>query len=536
MNAKIMKKTVTLISPNIVTQKGDFFGSGIPYMPFTAAYAAAMLQKSGYFVQVIDAFGEAPTKVTEQQGHFIQGLTPEEVVQKINSYSSHIVISAERVISHDALIAIIDAAKKKYPKIPIIILENTQAVSAYALREIYPEFFAQGASAIITGEPEERIVEYLEKEPKKIDGIIINEKNNHVHINEKTANITDPSKLPFPAWELFPLENYWKLGYAHAPLTGKKYLPLLTSRGCTFQCGFCVIPFTNQRKWRPRSAKNVVDEIEYMANKFEVMEFHLEDLNPTIDKRRIQEISTEILKRNLNITWKIGSGTKIETVDRETLTIMAKSGCTFLSFSPESGSLKVLKKMNKPFNHELALDLVRHMNALHITTQACFVLGYPGETEQDRQLTYEYCKKLAQADCDEIALFVMAPVPGAGTYREYKTKIEQSNKKVSLQEMSFSPRWREDYAVYKKFRLRTYAGFMLYKMLYHPSKILRQAWNIVTGAFQTKMEMTLYRIAKVYWFNIKRKKNMLVLVWIMLIFITYYIARIIDIMHYIKKM
>lgn len=530
---------ITIICPNIVTQKGDFFGSGIPYMPFTAAYTAAVLKKKGYDVEVIDAFGEAPTKVTEQHGHFIQGLTPQEVVEKINPTSKHIFISAERVISHNAILAILDAVQKKavqtHKFAPICILENTQAVSAYALREVYEEFFSHGAEAVITGEPEERTIEYLEKDKNTIDGIILKEKKK-IHINEKTKHIADPSVLPFPAWELFPLKEYWNLRYAHAPLTSKKYLPLLTSRGCTFQCEFCVIPSTNQRKWRPRTVKNVVDEIEYMIKTFGVKEFHLEDLNPTIDKKRIQELAKEVINRKLNITWKIGSGTKIETIDEETITLMAKSGCTFLSLSPETGSGELLKKMNKPFNHERALELVKYMNSLYMTTQACFVLGYPGETEKDRELTYNYCKKLAKAGCDEIALFIMAPVPGARTYQQYKEKILQNNKQIPLQDMSFSPRWRKDYTLYKKFRLKTYLAFMMTKLLYHPIKTLQQPWNIFSGKFKTKMEMTIYRILKVYMLQWKKQKNLVVLLWMLIIIIIYYLMRAIDILQYIKKM
>ena len=110
-----------------------------------------------------------------------------------------------------------------------------------------------------------------------------------------------------PLDTLFPLENYWDLGYAHAPLTGKKYLPLLTSRGCPYPCGFCVVPSTNQRRWRFRSAENVVSEMQFFFNKYGVSEFHLEDLNPTIQKQRMKDISSEIISRNLILTWKIGS-------------------------------------------------------------------------------------------------------------------------------------------------------------------------------------------------------------------------------------
>ncbi len=426
---------VCIITPNIVTQKGDFFGSGIPYMPFTAAYVAAYLREKKYEIQVIDAFGAAPTKVTETESHFVQGLLPEEVQQRIEEGTTFIFISAERVISHNALMNILTEVKKqeKTKNIPVCIIENTQAVSAYALKEVYDEFFGAGADFILTGEPEKRAEMLLKAVDEKgekqaallhaIDGIIWNDKKNKkVHKEDKKEYLKteDLDHLPFPAWDLFPVENYWDLGYAHAPLTTDKYLPLLTSRGCPYPCGFCVVPATNERKWRARTAKNVVDEIEYMKKTFNVSEFHLEDLNPTIQKKRMQEISQEIIDRNLKIIWKVGSGTKIETVDEETITAMAASGCTFISLSPESGSPEMLKKMNKPFDHAQALDLVRHMDKEGIITQACFVLGYPGEEEKDKQMTMEYIQKLAKAGCDEIALFLMASVPGASTFALYK--------------------------------------------------------------------------------------------------------------------
>ncbi|MBI5003356.1 B12-binding domain-containing radical SAM protein [Candidatus Woesearchaeota archaeon] len=546
-----------LISPNIVTQKGDFFGSGIPYMPFTVAYVAAFLREKKHDVVVIDAFGEDPTKVTEEHGHFIQGITAKEIKERIalenkKSQTDLIVISAERVIEHNAILNIIEEIRKEEKNIPIAIIENTQAVSAYALKHVFEEFFEKGANIIVTGEPEHRVEKILltinrenkkeqEKALAEVDGIIIkNNTDGEITKKEKKEYLQTPTldALPFPAWDLFPLEKYWELGYAHAPLTKNKYLPLLTSRGCPYPCGFCVVPTTNERKWRSRTAKNVVDEMEYLIKQFGIEEFHLEDLNPTINKTRMKEISEEILRRNVNVQWKIGSGTKIETVDKETLTIMAKAGCTFVSFSPESGSPEMLKKMNKPFDHKLALELVQHMNQLQVITQACFVLGYPEETEKDREMTYDYIQALAKAGCDEVALFIMAPVPGASTYERYKEEITRENKKVELQEMSFSPRWRKDYELYKKMRTKAYLLFGITKLLYHPIKTLKQPLHVITGHFETKMEMTLFRVAKTYMYSFKRKitphKELLVMAWIVGIFILYYVIRAIDMIRYMQ--
>ena len=95
--------------------------------------------------------------------------------------------------------------------------------------------------------------EYL----KTLNGIIT--KN---FSNDKIDFVSNLDDLSFPAWEDFPLENYWKLGYSHGPLSDKKYLPMLSSRGCPYPCNFCVVPKTNERKWRSRSPENVVKEFE----------------------------------------------------------------------------------------------------------------------------------------------------------------------------------------------------------------------------------------------------------------------------------
>ena len=83
---------------------------------------------------------------------------------------------------------------------------------------------------------------------------------------------------------------------------------------------------------------------------------------------------------------------------------MAKSGCVFVSFSPESGSPRMLKIMNKPFNHDFALSRVSEMHRLGIRTQAVFIGGVPGETQKDQDLSVQYARKLIKAGVDEISL------------------------------------------------------------------------------------------------------------------------------------
>jgi len=471
-------------------QKGDFFGTGIPYMPLSLAWIAGYLRSKDYPITVIDSFGENPLKIREELNLKVQGLTIPEIISKIPKDTDVICVYAAKVVADVITKEIVKSVRQAF-KVPIVMLENTQSVVAYSLKTAGKGFIEAGADYCIIGEGEYRLEKLLDairnkKEPY-FDGIMFR-KDGKVALIDKKEWINDLDALPFPAWELFPLKNYWMIGYAHGPVQSK-YLPLLTSRGCPYGCKYCVVPETNARRWRMRSPKHVVDEIEHWVNTLGVKEFHWEDLNPTVRKDRIVEICKEIINRKVKITWKIVAGTKVETMDKDTITWMAKAGCNYISISPESGSPAVLKLMDKPFNHQLGIDLIKHMHGLGITTQACFVLGFPGETDADLQLTRDYIHKLVRAGVDEVSMFIMMPIPGSNQFNSLKGYENYS-------QLTFTPTWREDFKKLSSFRNRLYVEFYLRKLAFHPIRLAQQPINVLMRNFRTKTEMTAFRTMK----------------------------------------
>ena len=109
----IVLLNVTLIAPNIVMQKGDFFGTGIPYMPITLAYLAAYLRSKKVNVNVIDSFGENPFCVTDKGKHYVQGLRPEKIINRIKDDSDYVIISCERLVAHNSVLDIVSWVKKR---------------------------------------------------------------------------------------------------------------------------------------------------------------------------------------------------------------------------------------------------------------------------------------------------------------------------------------------------------------------------------------------------------------------------------------
>jgi anaerobic magnesium-protoporphyrin IX monomethyl ester cyclase len=491
---------LTLVNPQTLIQPSDPLTTGIYYFPITLASLAASLRAKGHSVTVIDAFGEAPRRVRRWRQWWMQGLAHEEVANRVAAQADGpLFIYAGNLVSHEATLEMLRVMASRFPNHPRIVVENTQAVTAYALKTVLPELFEAGATHVLTGEAEERgprlldILGYSTAVAANVDGVYWLE-NGIPHGVEPSGPIADLDALPFPAWDLFPMDNYWSLHYAHGPVTAARWLPLLTSRGCPYPCHFCVVPETNKLKWRSRSPQSVVAEMAHWRDLWGIREYHIEDLNPTVDEARMLELSRGIQQAQLAVTWKIVAGTKLDMLkDPATLHEMAKAGCRYISMSPESGSPEMLKRMGKPFKHEFALELVEKMNREGIRSQACFVVGYPEESAADRKSTRDYIHRLVKAGLDEVALFICSPVPGSAIYGQ-----EQGYQNLS--ELSFSPSWRKAYDFLNRYRQATYLRFLFWKLITHPAKLLAQPFYFLTRRFHTKMEMTPYRALSVsFW-------------------------------------
>jgi radical SAM superfamily enzyme YgiQ (UPF0313 family) len=170
---------------------------------------------------------------------------------------------------------------------------------------------------------------------------------------------------------------------------------------------------------------------------------------------------------------------------------MARAGCAFVSFSPESGSSKLLKIMNKPFDHEHALKMAEKMASLGIRMQAVFIGGVPGEEPDDRDMSVAYAEKLIKVGVDEVSLVIFTPLPGA--------KLSSAiNDFKHYSECTPSPAWRKDYKILTAYRMRMYWNLFKCKAKYHPKKFVAEILRLLTMRFETKMEMSLFKQAKLY--------------------------------------
>lgn len=305
-------------------------------------------------------------------------------------------------------------AGEKLNKKIIIVLGGPQA-------HIYPAetLNLAGVDYVVKGEGEKPLLSLLEALSGrgdlaqikglvyKQDGIIVNN-----HIDDL---IDDLDSMPFPDRTLLPVDKYSSLLGA-----GRIVTTMFTSRGCPFHCNFCDRPHLG-KKFRSRSARNVVDEMEACL-KLGIEEILVYDDTFTVNRQRVLEICNEIKVRNLKFFWDIRA--RVDTVDEEILKQLKSAGCMRIHFGVESGTEKILKVLNKGIHLDQIERAFKTAKKAGIETLGYFMIGAPTETKADILETISFAKKL---NPDYVHITIFTPYPATEIYNRALTEGVISN-------------------------------------------------------------------------------------------------------------
>lgn len=236
----------------------------------------------------------------------------------------------------------------------------------------------------IIGEVENTIKNLLDnKDIENISGIVF-KKDNKIIINKPSDEKYDINELPIVNRDFADIENYIDIR------------SILTSRGCINRCDFCPT-YNYWGKWRGKSAEKVVEEIEYLINKYNTKKIIFLDDNATASKVRMQEISNIILRKKINI--KLGCLGSINTYDKQTFELMYKAGFRWLHFGIETGSQRVLEANNKSFDIEYAKKVIKEVKQIGFRVRTSFIFDLPTTKREDMQKTIDF---ILDTEADEI--------------------------------------------------------------------------------------------------------------------------------------
>lgn len=264
--------------------------------PDWLAYAAAVLERAGEDVRLYDFPAQNWSK--DDLRRLVKAENPDFVVLDSTTPSIYSDLDCARI------------CKQESRAVVIMVGPHASALPEETLR------LAEGAvDAICLGEYDETVRDIVLSYPdlKSVKGICRLENDRPVR-TEARPLIADLDSLPFPAWHKIDLMKYFD-GSKLYP-----YIDIFSGRGCPYRCSFCLWPqVMHGHKVRLRSAKNVVDEMEYDIGLCPGVakggEFFFEDDSFTLQKANAVAICEEILRRDLKITFSVNA--RADTADEE---------------------------------------------------------------------------------------------------------------------------------------------------------------------------------------------------------------------------
>jgi len=250
---------------------------------------------------------------------------------------------------------------------------------------------------------------------KKIPGLGYIEKGKII-INPP-KEIRDLDSLSTPAWHLFPLKKYNKN-------ISKIEFPILSSRGCPFTCMFCDSTKINGN-YRIRSSKNVVDEIEWLKNKFGTKNFQFLDDNFALKQERVIKICNEMIKRKLNMKWVVGQGFVASKARKDVFNKMKEAGCHTIYFGIESSDDEVLKFIRKPATVQQIKEAIYLAKKAKLIVKAPFISGLPKATYEKEKKYIEFFK---ETGIDMPRMATAIPFPNTDLYNWVKNNAKPIGK------------------------------------------------------------------------------------------------------------
>lgn len=268
----------------------------------------------------------------------------------------------------------------------------------------------------VVGEGEvtlKEVVEYKQglRDISEINGIAY--RNNGVETLNQARSYTDVDTIPFPAWDLLPMDRY---SHQYPYKTrNKKYATLITARGCPYNCRFCGVKNMWGKQVRYRNTANVIKEIQTLVEKYDVSFLYIFDDTFTIRRARVVELCNEIKK--FGIKWACFS--RVDLIDRELLRTMKAAGCVEIQFGVESGNPDILRSIKKGISLEEAEKAFRYAREIGINTKGFFMIGNDGETVKTVNDTINVAVRLNPT----YGFFsILIPFPGLPIHEEYKNK------------------------------------------------------------------------------------------------------------------
>jgi anaerobic magnesium-protoporphyrin IX monomethyl ester cyclase len=359
------------------------------------------------------------------------------------------------------------------PKVPIAFGGVFATLNAENVKRQCPE-----VDFVCRGDGEQLILDLVDRldDPSEVPGITWSKDGALIHNPDRQLD-RDLDQWPFPDRESLPLDFVESMPLdVPAVLSMERFTTMQTSRGCPWPCVFCDIPVFSEGKWRSRSPQHVLAELEELqANGYGSVYFV--DDHFLLQPKRIAAICQGINDRNIHVEW--GCEGRVDSVCQHLFPAMAKAHCRTLMLGVESGSQKVLDRLQKKQTLADVETTVTNAKAAGIgIVHGFFVVGCPDETVEDVRATFDFAARLALDTFGFNRLCVYRGTPLWKEYVERKLVHDERDWYKYFKCTEIDPTCLPGETVNDE-RTAGFRRLFRYKIRHYPSQTARLLWRFL---------------------------------------------------------
>jgi magnesium-protoporphyrin IX monomethyl ester (oxidative) cyclase len=417
------KKLEVLLIRHPTTFTAGTIAEGVQ-IPIGLLSIASYAEKKGLPVEVYDANIEFNLdELKKSSERYLIGASWQDVEKRISNKNYDVVgISNMFYAQFPDAIQTARIVKKVLPESLLVIGGPHSSVAGEEILREFPEIDIAAA-----GEGEITFSEILEwklgmRDIASIRGISYR-KNGQIITNQRQELINNLDEFPMPAYHLVDIKKYFKsveFKKGRWILREHRVFPILTSRGCPYDCVFCTIHLHMGRRMRYHGVPYVLNHMKYVIDNFAVQHFRFNDDNVSMDRDRFIGILKGIIdlnKSGYHIVWQTPNGIRVDTLGEETLKLAKESGLKSIILSVESGDQRVIDHViHKNLSLEKVLEVASLCKKLKIKAKAGFMMGLPGETTESFKNTIQFAKMLLDEFGIKSSISTATPYKGTKLY------------------------------------------------------------------------------------------------------------------------
>lgn len=476
-------------------------------------------------ISILDTYFNGPAVCRKNKDGYRSGLTDAEIAELLKEENPDIIGVSNNYTAYlqDSL-SLIKLAKKTCPQALTIM------GGAHATMDHKTLIADKDIDIVVRGEGEETLREiiyniYRHKPLNNVAGITYKRSlrayalkrslkseltsspykvGKRIACNLDRALIQNLDEMPIPDRSFIDYPGYLKKTADSFFVPAQKPVGIIFSaRGCMYRCIFCSTNKVWANKWRSRSAKNILREINYLKEKYGVREIAFEDDQFMGSKKRIIELCKLIIKHKLGMSFIVPTGLSPALLDRDTIDYLKKANFYRICFSIDVGTKKSALYVRKPVNLDKVRDLIAYANNSGFWTYGFFVIGFPYEKIEDLIETRNYAYDLK---LDFIRFYIAQPHMGSDLYDEYLKNgmlNERVNKYHTMYDSTFGTKYVSAKKLYK-LRENFENSYLQYHLRHHFISISYLINEFIPKIFSLKKGLYFLRLLRFY--NISNTK------------------------------